>query len=154
MTEAQVTRGAFIRLMGAASTTLVGLSIAASPRHALALVSGASILRKVTTLKKLKVGVNGPFTFNVTTSDPLNTNQIFLVRSAKGTVTALEATCRHMGCAVNWVAADKLFECPCHGSEYASSGKVVQGPATQNLFVHKVVIKAGQVWVMTGRATK
>jgi Rieske Fe-S protein len=143
-----------MRLLGTAGTALVGFSIAANPQHALALMGGVSTLQKVTTLKKLKVGVNGPFNLNVATSDPLNTNQIFLVRSAKGGVTALEATCRHQGCAINWVAADKLFECPCHGSEYASSGKVVQGPATQNLYVHKVVIKAGQVWVMTGRATK
>jgi Rieske Fe-S protein len=139
--------------MGAAGTALVGLSIAATPRHLVAIVSGKAVLKKVTPLKKLKVGVNGPFAFTVDTTDSLNTNQIFLVRDAKGKVVALEATCRHMGCQINWVGADKKFECPCHGSQYAMSGKVVQGPAQHNLYQHKVVVKAGQVWVMTTRST-
>jgi hypothetical protein len=59
-----------MRLLGAAGTGLVGFSISANPRHALALMSGVSTLQKVTTLKKLKVGVNGPFNLNVATSDP------------------------------------------------------------------------------------
>jgi Rieske Fe-S protein len=141
-------------LVSSTGSALVGISIAANPRFALALVSGTSILKKVTTLKKLKVGVNGPFPFPVATASSMNTNQIFLVRSAKGTVTALEATCRHEGCAVFWSDIFTEFDCPCHGSAYAINGKVVQGPAVQNLYAHKVVVKAGQVWVMTGRATK
>ncbi len=152
MGETRLSRGAFMRTVGTVASAAVGLSIAMTPRRAFALVSGAGSLAKVTSLQKLKVGVNGPFTFSVSASQP-NTNSIFLIKSAKGTVTALEATCRHRGCPVAWVAKDKLFECPCHGSEYASSGKVVQGPAMSNLYSHQVVVRAGQVWVMSNRSS-
>jgi Rieske Fe-S protein len=143
-----------MRLLGAAGSALVGLSIAATPRHLAAIATRKSVLHKVTSLKSLKTGVNGPFNFAVAAPSSLpNTNQIFLVRGAKNKVIALEATCRHMGCAINWVGGDKRFECPCHGSQYSMTGMVVQGPAQHNLYTHTVVVKAGQVWVMTTRAT-
>jgi Rieske Fe-S protein len=146
------TRKAFMAQLGSLATAAVGLSIVMTPRRVLAVASGAGSLTKVTTLQKLKVGVNGPFTFQVSAPAP-NTNEIFLVRSAKGSVTALEATCRHMGCPVAWTAKDDRFECPCHGSEYAISGKVVHGPATKNLYQHNVALRAGQVWVFSTRLT-
>jgi Rieske Fe-S protein len=134
------------------ATAAVGLSIVMTPRRAFAIVSGSSSLAKVTSLQKLKVGVNGPFTFSVNAPQP-NTDSIYLIRSAKGTVTALEATCRHRGCPVLWVAKDTRFECPCHGSEYAITGKVVEGPATRNLYSHQAVVRAGQVWVYSSRSS-
>lgn len=152
MSESPVTRSAFLRFLGAAGTMAVGLSIAATPRHLVALMQRKGTLKKVATLKSLKVGVNGPISFTVDAATP-NTDEIFLVKDAKGKVTALEATCRHRGCPINWVAADKKFKCPCHGSQYAMSGKVIHGPAAHNLYTHKVVVKAGQVWVMTDRAS-
>ena len=148
----QWSRKAFMTRLGSLATAAVGLSIVLTPRRVLAVASGASSLTKVTTLQKLKVGVNGPLTFQVNAPAP-NTNEIFLVRGAKGGVTALEATCRHMGCPVAWVGKDNRFECPCHGSEYAISGKVVHGPATKNLYQHKVALRAGQVWVYSTRLT-
>jgi Rieske Fe-S protein len=152
MGETQVTRGKFVRSLGAMATAVVGLSIAMTPKRAFALVTKASSLAKVTSLQNLIVGVNGPFTFAVYAPPP-NTDSVFLVRSAKGTVTALEATCRHRGCPVAWRAKDNRFECPCHGSEYAISGKVVEGPATRNLYSHQVVVRAGQVWVYSSRSS-
>jgi len=152
MSESPVTRGRFLRALGAAGTAAVGLSIAATPRHLAAIVSGKATLKKVANLKALKAGVNGSYKFSVEGMDP-NTHEIFLVR-AGSKVTALEGTCRHKGCPINWVAADKKFECPCHGSQYSMTGKVVQGPATADLYKHAVTVKAGQVWVMTTRAAK
>ena len=152
MGGARLTRGAFVRTLGSVAGAAVGLTVIMTPRRAFAIVSGAGSLAKVTSLNKLKIGVNGPFTFGVNGTLP-NSNSIFLVRSAKGAVTALEATCRHRGCPVAWVSKDNLFECPCHGSEYAMSGKVVQGPAQQNLYNHQAVVRAGQVWVLSTRST-
>jgi Rieske Fe-S protein len=153
MAQAPITRHGFMRILGGAGSALVALSIAATPRHAVAILSRKSVLRKVAPLKSLKTGVNGPYAFAVDTTDALNTNNIFLVRGAHNKVTALEATCRHMGCQINWVGADKKFECPCHGSQYNMSGTVVQGPAQHNLYTHKVTVKAGQVWVLSTRAS-
>ncbi|KAF3776244.1 Cytochrome b6-f complex iron-sulfur subunit [Nymphaea thermarum] len=44
---------------------------------------------------------------------------------------AINAICTHLGCIVPWEESENKFMCPCHGSQYDSQGKVVQGPAPQ-----------------------
>ena len=46
-------------------------------------------------------------------------------------IYALNLTCTHLGCTVN--ATTKGFACPCHGSVFTTSGKVVKGPADRSL---------------------
>lgn len=45
----------------------------------------------------------------------------------------LNAVCTHLGCVVPWNANADKFICPCHGSQYDSTGKVVRGPAPLSL---------------------
>ena len=79
--------------------------------------------------------------------------QRFFVVRERDHIYAVSARCAHLGCTVNWFGDQRIFKCPCHGSEYAISGKVVHGPATKNLYQHKVVVRAGQVWVYSTRLT-
>lgn len=44
----------------------------------------------------------------------------------------LSKVCPHAGCDVDYSPEGK-FVCPCHGSEFDISGKVIHGPATENL---------------------
>ena len=46
---------------------------------------------------------------------------------------AVNAVCTHLGCVVPWNAGANKFMCPCHGSQYDSTGKVVRGPAPLSL---------------------
>ena len=46
---------------------------------------------------------------------------------------ALNAVCTHLGCVVPWSKANNKFMCPCHGSQYDETGKVVRGPAPLSL---------------------
>jgi len=46
---------------------------------------------------------------------------------------ALNAVCTHLGCVVPWNRAANKFMCPCHGSQYDATGKVVRGPAPLSL---------------------
>ena len=45
----------------------------------------------------------------------------------------LIGTCTHMGCVPN-LGAEGWF-CPCHGSKYDMSGRIISGPAPKNLHV-------------------
>ncbi|MFM6201384.1 MAG: cytochrome b6-f complex iron-sulfur subunit, partial [Dolichospermum sp.] len=35
----------------------------------------------------------------------------------------INAICTHLGCVVPWNVAENKFKCPCHGSQYDSSGR-------------------------------
>ena len=52
----------------------------------------------------------------------------------------INAVCTHLGCVVPWNVAENKFKCPCHGSQYDHTGKVVRGPAPLSLaLVHAAV---------------
>jgi Rieske Fe-S protein len=41
--------------------------------------------------------------------------------------------CRHLRCVVAWNAAERTWDCPCHGSRYTGEGRVIQGPSVKDL---------------------
>jgi len=66
----------------------------------------------------------------------------YLIVEGKGAIGeyGLNAVCTHLGCVVPWNAAENKFKCPCHGSQYDNTGKVVRGPAPLSLaLVHTAV---------------
>lgn len=46
---------------------------------------------------------------------------------------AVSAICTHKGCGVVYKPDDRCFQCPCHGSKFAESGKVSKGQAKTDL---------------------
>jgi cytochrome b6-f complex iron-sulfur subunit len=64
-----------------------------------------------------------------------------------GQVLALNPTCTHKGCKVNWDASKKGFGCPCHGAQYGTNGKVLKGPADKDLKVYSAKIEGPVVQV-------
>ena len=50
-----------------------------------------------------------------------------------GEITAMSATCSHLGCTVKWEPSASHFKCPCHGGVYDRAGNVVSGPPPQPL---------------------
>jgi nitrite reductase/ring-hydroxylating ferredoxin subunit len=54
-------------------------------------------------------------------------------RDEEGTLHALSPRCTHLGCLVAWNGADRMWECPCHGSCFAGDGTLLEGPATRDL---------------------
>lgn len=52
---------------------------------------------------------------------------IVLFQDTSGELFAISTTCTHAGCEVR--KTKSKFECPCHGSQYDLSGKVIRGPA-------------------------
>jgi glycine/D-amino acid oxidase-like deaminating enzyme/nitrite reductase/ring-hydroxylating ferredoxin subunit len=56
-----------------------------------------------------------------------------MYKDDNGVITALSPVCTHMGCFVQWNAAEKSWDCPCHGSRFSTSGTVIHGPAIKCL---------------------
>lgn len=54
-------------------------------------------------------------------------------RDDDGTVRAVSAVCTHLGCLVSFNPAERTWDCPCHGSRFASDGTVIEGPAVDDL---------------------
>ncbi len=75
---------------------------------------------------------------------------IYLRRASSGAVVALLASCTHQGCQPEPLG-DRLV-CPCHGSEFALDGDVLQGPAERPLTRYDVTEEAGEVvvWLEAG----
>lgn len=53
----------------------------------------------------------------------------------------INAICTHLGCVVPWNIAENKFKCPCHGSQYDATGKVVRGPAPLSLALSHVAVQ-------------
>jgi len=58
---------------------------------------------------------------------------ILVVRTSMTAMQAVSDVCTHAGCAVRYEHVNKVLLCPCHGSRFALSGAVLQGPATRPL---------------------
>jgi len=71
---------------------------------------------------------------------------IWIVR-LDGQIAALSTTCTHLGCIPNWLANDRKFKCPCHGSGFMQTGVNFEGPAPRPLERYKVLVEDGVVVV-------
>lgn len=56
-----------------------------------------------------------------------------LLSSAAGLLTPSQKRCPHMGCALKWNPQEHTWDCPCHGSRFTRTGKVLDGPANGDL---------------------
>lgn len=59
--------------------------------------------------------------------------QIAVYRDESGALHQRSAVCTHLGCTVTWNPDARTWDCPCHGSRYASQGTVINGPANRGL---------------------
>ncbi|HZA82668.1 MAG TPA: FAD-dependent oxidoreductase, partial [Actinomycetes bacterium] len=63
----------------------------------------------------------------------LDGEKVAAYRDPDGRLYAVSGRCTHLGCLVAWNAAERTWDCPCHGSRYTYDGQVIQGPAVKNL---------------------
>jgi glycine/D-amino acid oxidase-like deaminating enzyme/nitrite reductase/ring-hydroxylating ferredoxin subunit len=60
-------------------------------------------------------------------------NKLAVYRDESGRVHQFSARCPHLACIVHWNAAEKTWDCPCHGSRFSCFGDVINGPANKGL---------------------
>ncbi|GHE87940.1 Rieske 2Fe-2S domain-containing protein [Streptomyces spiralis] len=72
-------------------------------------------------------------------------HNVVVSRDASGALKAFSTVCTHAGCPINKLQ-DTTLICPCHGSRFdATTGKVVQSPATEPLAELPVRAKGGKI---------
>jgi cytochrome b6-f complex iron-sulfur subunit len=115
--------------LGAVVPACGGSSTSPSSAPALPSVSGTLVNRTLTIAVDAAsplAAVGGAATVTVSTGTYL------VARTGQNAVTTVTAVCTHEGCAVSGFANSR-YVCPCHGSEFTTSGAVVQGPASSSL---------------------
>ena len=60
-------------------------------------------------------------------------DQLAVYRDENSQLHRLSAVCPHLKCIVHWNPGEKTWDCPCHGSRFSATGKVVAGPAHHDL---------------------
>ena len=73
---------------------------------------------------------------------------VWVVKQSNGAITAFSPMCPHLGCGYRWDAPARQFQCPCHGSVYDVTGKVLAGPAPRPLDELPIKVENGQLLVM------
>jgi len=87
-------------------------------------------------VRRFKVGM--PEQFALGTETRFEKENVFLFRDSDG-IYAVSSVCTHLGCTV--ARSTEGFGCPCHGSKFDATGKVMGGPAPRAL-----------PWLEVGRA--
>lgn len=59
------------------------------------------------------------------------------VSTVDGRTCKVSGVCPHLGGILLWNDAEKSWDCPLHGSRFAADGKLLEGPATDDLEMHE-----------------
>lgn len=67
--------------------------------------------------------------------------KFYLARLEDGGFLALSRSCTHLGCSVPWLGKEKKFACPCHGSTFDITGRVIDAPAPRALDMFPITVE-------------
>ena len=141
--ENQKTRRQFCRQCSAGFAALSGLAVleacgGGGPTSSNGGSFGGSSLPRVS-----GASAGGGIQVTIDAASPLaSPGSMALVQSSVGSVlvahtgadsfVAVSATCTHQGCAITGFSGPN-YVCPCHGSQFDASGRVLNGPANRPL---------------------
>ena len=63
--------------------------------------------------------------------------QLFIngFESAINLINPIGKRCPHLGCALKWNKSEHSFDCPCHGSRFDKTGKIIDNPSNRDLII-------------------
>jgi cytochrome b6-f complex iron-sulfur subunit len=78
---------------------------------------------------------------------PVGPLTVLIIRHG-GRLTAVNATCTHLGCLVKWDEKAKLIRCPCHSATFEADGTQPSLPAPRPLPSYPVRSEKGRLIVV------
>ena len=70
---------------------------------------------------------------------------IGLYKQKDGSYVASLLKCTHRGCELS--VGGGIYTCPCHGAEFSNDGKLLQGPAEQDLKTYRTEIQNENIYI-------
>ncbi len=68
----------------------------------------------------------------------LEGEKVGVYRTADGEAYIVDIRCPHLGCQLEWNPDEKSWDCPCHGSRFDERGRLLCGPAQQDLWSARI----------------
>lgn len=77
------------------------------------------------------------------------TDPVLAIRNPENAdeILAVNPTCTHRGCLVEWQSDETAFVCPCHDAKFTPDGAVVGGPAEAPLTTLAVTLDGDSIMV-------
>ena len=63
----------------------------------------------------------------------LHGRKVGVYKDEDGRLYPVDVRCPHMGCQLEWNPDERSWDCPCHGSRFDRFGKLISGPAQEEL---------------------
>ena len=152
--EPATSRRGFLKFL---TNLMIGLVAAAAAVPLVGAIIGPSFrLRKsrwadVGDIRSMPVGQPTSMKFPYKTEDAYVretvTHDVWVIKHSSSELTVFSPICPHLGCHYNWHPDEKEFICPCHGSVYSVTGKVLGGPAPRGLDTLSWKLEKDQLWV-------
>ncbi|MBI3297252.1 MAG: Rieske 2Fe-2S domain-containing protein [Elusimicrobia bacterium] len=95
----------------------------------------------------LKVGSVADFADGFSKILKFGRSPVIVIRDLKGGFHALNATCTHLDCIVQYKKDEDLILCACHNGKYDLSGKNISGPPPRPLERYEVKVQGTDVLV-------
>ena len=140
--ENNISRRRFLRIIGwGAFFITIGVSVIAAIRFLFprVLFEQPSIF-KIGSPAEFKTGSGSGYADAAQVYEKWKDPHSVWIVKEKNRLYAVHARCTHLGCTPNWFADDKVFKCPCHGSQFQSNGFNFAGPAPRPLDRFKIYI--------------
>ena len=98
----------------------------------------------------VRLTLQEPIAYPPDSITPVPQLKAWILRDEAG-LYALSAICTHLGCTVNWIAAENQFVCPCHAATFDFYGNHASPPVPRPLDTFPVRIEDTTVLVDTSQ---
>ncbi len=141
-------RRVFLVLSGAgAFLSQILAPLSARSGQATAVGKRAAVARAVDVASVAELSKSGQVLVRTSALGPL----LVIRDPATKQLKAVNPTCPHRGCLVDWIASADNFLCPCHQARFNASGRWIGGqPVIHPLESYRVTVSNGRILVSKG----